>query len=249
MAAFAGLYDRTMIALEDAEARARNIKVLIFDVDGVLTDGTLTFIPKLDGTAAETKGFSAHDGLGNFPGASGRASNGHYHEAPIADGGGEGSGSEARVCIPGDKRTRVGAAKEIAAKAGVGLDELAYVGDDIVDLAGYANLRSGDCSSQRRGRRCWRWRTGSLPTRAAMGARAGCDRFHSESSGISEPGNRAVFECGRSDGGVERHRDREYVSVGQMPREWAERRVRVDESPGSILFGMHAARLTMLAFG
>jgi 3-deoxy-D-manno-octulosonate 8-phosphate phosphatase (KDO 8-P phosphatase) len=53
-----------MTRIKDAEARARNIKVLAFEVDGVLRDGWLTFIPKLDGAAAETKGFSVHDGLG-----------------------------------------------------------------------------------------------------------------------------------------------------------------------------------------
>jgi 3-deoxy-D-manno-octulosonate 8-phosphate phosphatase (KDO 8-P phosphatase) len=52
------------MTLEDAEARARNIQVIIFDVDGVLTNGDITIIPKLDGSGAEVKGFHAHDGLG-----------------------------------------------------------------------------------------------------------------------------------------------------------------------------------------
>jgi 3-deoxy-D-manno-octulosonate 8-phosphate phosphatase (KDO 8-P phosphatase) len=122
-----------MISLEDAEARARNIKVLIFDVDGVLTDGTLTFIPKLDGTAAETKGFSAHDGLG----------------IPLARLGGLRTGiitkrqSQTVAIRARDLKLefvyqgqahKLGAAREIAAKAGISLDELAFVGDDIVDL-------------------------------------------------------------------------------------------------------------------
>jgi 3-deoxy-D-manno-octulosonate 8-phosphate phosphatase (KDO 8-P phosphatase) len=49
---------------EDARARARNIKVLIFDVDGVLTNGAITVHPNPDGSATEVKSFSAHDGLG-----------------------------------------------------------------------------------------------------------------------------------------------------------------------------------------
>jgi len=52
------------MSLEDAQDRARNIKVIIFDVDGVLTNGDITIIPKLDGSGAEVKGFHAHDGLG-----------------------------------------------------------------------------------------------------------------------------------------------------------------------------------------
>src|SRR5277367_2519839 len=47
--------------------RARKIKVLIFDVDGVLTDGQLYFVPESsapDAPGLEFKGFTAHDGLG-----------------------------------------------------------------------------------------------------------------------------------------------------------------------------------------
>src|ERR1019366_986121 len=51
-----------------AEDRARRIKVLIFDVDGVLTDGQLFFLPQTDSEGKqyglEFKGFTAHDGLG-----------------------------------------------------------------------------------------------------------------------------------------------------------------------------------------
>ena len=50
-----------MLSLED---RARRIKVILFDVDGVLTDGSITIIPNPDGTGTEVKSFSAHDGMG-----------------------------------------------------------------------------------------------------------------------------------------------------------------------------------------
>ena len=57
-----------------AQARARKIKVLLFDVDGVLTDGKLYFIPDRESNrqgsaelsaqgSIEFKGFHAHDGL------------------------------------------------------------------------------------------------------------------------------------------------------------------------------------------
>jgi 3-deoxy-D-manno-octulosonate 8-phosphate phosphatase (KDO 8-P phosphatase) len=58
-----------------AQARARKIKLLLFDVDGVLTDGKLFFLPEDSGQGAprpsaaqsaqrqiEVKGFHAHDG-------------------------------------------------------------------------------------------------------------------------------------------------------------------------------------------
>lgn len=47
-----------------AEDRARRVKVLLFDVDGVLTDGSITVIPGEDGKGTEVKSFSAHDGMG-----------------------------------------------------------------------------------------------------------------------------------------------------------------------------------------
>jgi 3-deoxy-D-manno-octulosonate 8-phosphate phosphatase (KDO 8-P phosphatase) len=61
-----------------ARARARKVKLILFDVDGVLTDGTIWFVPIPDGegtssnppeaghdiSRVETKGFHAQDGIG-----------------------------------------------------------------------------------------------------------------------------------------------------------------------------------------
>lgn len=57
-----------------AVRRARRVKLLIFDVDGVLTDGSLWFFPlgpqaadpgaRPAETMVEVKAFSAHDGIG-----------------------------------------------------------------------------------------------------------------------------------------------------------------------------------------
>jgi len=55
-----------------AEERARRIKIILFDVDGVLTDGTIWVCPMPvalpDGSVTtrlvEPKGFNAHDGAG-----------------------------------------------------------------------------------------------------------------------------------------------------------------------------------------
>ena len=42
---------------------ASNIKVLLMDVDGVLTDGRLLLVPDRDGKMVETKGFDSQDGI------------------------------------------------------------------------------------------------------------------------------------------------------------------------------------------
>ena len=52
------------MAERTAEQRAQHIKVLLFDVDGVLTNGDITIIPDGQGHGTEVKSFSAHDGMG-----------------------------------------------------------------------------------------------------------------------------------------------------------------------------------------
>lgn|SRR5262249_52932141 len=53
--------------MPDAKARARRIKLLLFDVDGVLTDGKLFFFPAPPGAELTTRDHaSKHDGQGGF---------------------------------------------------------------------------------------------------------------------------------------------------------------------------------------
>jgi 3-deoxy-D-manno-octulosonate 8-phosphate phosphatase (KDO 8-P phosphatase) len=44
--------------------RAAQIKLLLMDVDGTMTDGAVTLLSQPDGTALEIKTFDAHDGQG-----------------------------------------------------------------------------------------------------------------------------------------------------------------------------------------
>ncbi len=44
--------------------RARRIRVLLMDVDGTMTNGGVTLLSQIDGTALEMKTFDAHDGQG-----------------------------------------------------------------------------------------------------------------------------------------------------------------------------------------
>src|SRR5271166_4389362 len=45
-------------------ARAKKIKLLLMDVDGVMTDGKFYYVPRPGGGLLETKGFDSRDGLG-----------------------------------------------------------------------------------------------------------------------------------------------------------------------------------------
>src|ERR1700742_2014919 len=48
---------------EDLLRRAKRVRLFLMDVDGVLTDGKLFYLPGPDGKIAETKGFNAQDGI------------------------------------------------------------------------------------------------------------------------------------------------------------------------------------------
>ena len=120
-----------------AEDRARRIKVLIFDVDGVLTDGQLYFLPQTgtDGKqfGLEFKGFTAHDGLGITLARLGGLRVGIITKRESATVAIRARDLKLEFVYQGQAH-KLAAAEEIAAKAGITMAELAYVGDDVVDL-------------------------------------------------------------------------------------------------------------------
>jgi 3-deoxy-D-manno-octulosonate 8-phosphate phosphatase (KDO 8-P phosphatase) len=118
------------------EDRARNIKVLIFDVDGVLTDGQIWVLPEssdADARGLEAKAFSAHDGLGiTLARLSG------LRVGLITKRRSRAVAIRARDLklefVYQGQAHKMTAIDEILATAGITLDQLAYVGDDVVDL-------------------------------------------------------------------------------------------------------------------
>ncbi len=124
-----------------AEARAQKIKVLIFDVDGVLTDGQLYFLPENGGKPGpdgqlhglEFKGFTAHDGLGITLARLGGLRVGIITKRESATVAIRARDLRLEFVYQGQAHKLI-AAQEVAAKAGITMDELAYVGDDVVDL-------------------------------------------------------------------------------------------------------------------
>ena len=116
-----------------SEDRARRIKVLLFDVDGVLTDGSIVVMPSPDGKAVEVKSFSAHDGMGTAL----------AHVAGLKIGWVTKRESQAVRIRSHDLRIdhvyqgqhyKVEALEQIVKDENCSLDEVAYVGDDIIDL-------------------------------------------------------------------------------------------------------------------
>jgi len=119
--------------LEDAAARARNIKLILFDVDGVLTNGDITVIPKLDGSGVEVKGFHAHDGLGISLARLGGIRTGLLTKRQSQTVAIRARDLKLEFVYQGQHHKRQ-AALEILQRARLEPEQLAFVGDDIVDL-------------------------------------------------------------------------------------------------------------------
>ena len=103
-------------------ARARRIRMVLLDVDGVLTDGGLYYTAE----GHELKRFHAHDGYGIQRGSiiSGRST-------PIVD-------ARARVLKIEDvmqgAEDKVAAMREIQRRRGFTDEEFAFIGDDLFDI-------------------------------------------------------------------------------------------------------------------
>ncbi len=119
--------------VEEAELRARKIRVLIFDVDGVLTDGQIYIIPDGDGKAVEMKGFAAHDGLGISLARLGGLRVGIITKRQSRTVAIRARDLKLEFVYQGQAH-KLAAATEICQKAGINFDQMAYVGDDIVDF-------------------------------------------------------------------------------------------------------------------
>jgi 3-deoxy-D-manno-octulosonate 8-phosphate phosphatase (KDO 8-P phosphatase) len=113
--------------------RARRIRLLLMDVDGVMTDGGIRLLSWQDGTVTEMKQFNSQDGVslrlllraGVRTGMiTGRESAANAHRA--REMGMEFVAQKTREKLP--------AFEQILARAGVTAEETAYVGDDLPDL-------------------------------------------------------------------------------------------------------------------
>ena len=113
--------------------RARRIKVLLFDVDGVLTNGDITIIPDRDGDAVEVKSFSAHDGLGISLARLAGLKIGFITKRNSQVVAIRARDLKIDYVFQGQSH-KMDAVRQILAAEGCTLKEVAYVGDDIIDL-------------------------------------------------------------------------------------------------------------------
>ncbi len=120
-----------MPQMDDAFTRPEDVQLLILDVDGILTDGSINLHD--DGT--ETKRFSVRDGLGiklwlqaGYPLAIITARAGQALKHRVAS-----LGIDENLVIQGSKN-KSEALDVIIAKTGIDLSNTAYMGDDWPDL-------------------------------------------------------------------------------------------------------------------
>jgi 3-deoxy-D-manno-octulosonate 8-phosphate phosphatase (KDO 8-P phosphatase) len=117
-----------------AAERAHRIRLILFDVDGVLTDGKIWILPtpSTDHTF-EAKGFHAHDGLGVS-----LARIGGIHCGLITKRSSETVAQRARALrmeyVYMGQDYKLNAVHDIMQRGSFTLDQIAYVGDDVIDL-------------------------------------------------------------------------------------------------------------------
>jgi 3-deoxy-D-manno-octulosonate 8-phosphate phosphatase (KDO 8-P phosphatase) len=113
--------------------RAARVRLLLMDVDGVLTDGRLIHFPGPDGRMVETKAFDSQDGIAL------QWLNWHGVETGVISG---------RVSPATEERARqvkmtyvyqghiekIPILEEISTKSGIALSDVAYMGDDLTDV-------------------------------------------------------------------------------------------------------------------
>ena len=113
--------------------RARKIKLLLLDCDGVLTDGQVYFLPLPDGSLTETKGFNTQDGIalqwayrvgietGIISGRGGLAVRERARSAKM------------RYLFEGNTQ-KLPLFEQVLSDSGYDAEQIAYVGDDLTDL-------------------------------------------------------------------------------------------------------------------
>jgi 3-deoxy-D-manno-octulosonate 8-phosphate phosphatase (KDO 8-P phosphatase) len=114
-------------------ARAAQIKLLLMDVDGVLTDGKVHFVPDAQGKMVETKGFDSQDGIALrwlvWKGIKTGVISGRVSAATV-----ERARQVEMTYVYQGHVEKIPILEEIVADAGVSLAEVTYVGDDLTDL-------------------------------------------------------------------------------------------------------------------
>jgi len=119
--------------LSSVSELAAPVKLILMDVDGVLTDGKLLNVPDASGNMVETKGFDSQDGIAlqwlNWYGIKTGLISGRVSPATV---------ERAKQCrftyVYQGHIEKIPILNEILSDAGVEKHEVAYIGDDLTDI-------------------------------------------------------------------------------------------------------------------
>jgi 3-deoxy-D-manno-octulosonate 8-phosphate phosphatase (KDO 8-P phosphatase) len=118
---------------DDVLTRAAQIKLLLMDVDGVLTDGRLINVPAPEGTIFETKAFDSQDGIAlqwlSWHGIATGVISGRESAATT-----ERARQVKMTYVYQGHIEKIPILQEILAKSGIAAEETAYAGDDLTDV-------------------------------------------------------------------------------------------------------------------
>ncbi|HLY62389.1 MAG TPA: HAD family hydrolase [Terriglobia bacterium] len=122
-----------MLSPAHLRKRALKIKLLLLDVDGVMTDGRIYYLPNPKGGFFETKTFHARDGLGIRFAIQGGLKTGILsgRTSPVVEYRARELGIQ---FIQQRAIEKVEPYEKILRAAGVTDEEVCYMGDDVVDL-------------------------------------------------------------------------------------------------------------------
>ena len=118
---------------DEIQALASKIKMILMDVDGVLTDGILLNVPDAQGNMVETKGFDSQDGIAlqwcSWHGIKTGVISGRVSPATV---------ERAKQCkmsyVYQGHIEKIPILQEILADAKIDASEVAYIGDDLTDV-------------------------------------------------------------------------------------------------------------------
>lgn len=117
----------------DLQERAARIKLLLMDVDGVLTDGRLINVPAPDGSIFESKAFDSQDGIAlqwlSWHGIATGVISGRVSPATT-----ERARQVSMRYVYQGHIEKIPILQEILAQSGISADETAYAGDDLTDV-------------------------------------------------------------------------------------------------------------------
>ena len=125
--------------MQQARKRAQKIKVILTDVDGILTDGKVNFFATPDGRIEEFKSFNTQDGIALML----------CHSCEIVCGiitGRRHPTTVERAKNLGFKYmyqgflTKLGPLQDVLAKEHISAEEVCYIGDDITDMALFGHV-------------------------------------------------------------------------------------------------------------